>query len=103
MKIQRNYRYHTKWLIPESVAKEAFSQTNEDDVQDIIERWNYAYRSEHHFKEGDTCYHIRDLEQPLAVDKILRSYPKPRNGETQKSKIDGILVHWHQQINLINN
>jgi hypothetical protein len=97
-KVQRNYKYHSKWLIPEKIAIDAKQQKSEEATLEVILLWQDAYQSSHHFKEGDTAYHIDDLETPLRVDKILRSYPKPTNGEKQKSKIIGIQVHWHETV-----
>ncbi len=98
MKIQRTHVYHTKLLIPESVALEARDQTTERGLIEVIMLWQETYRAKHHFTRGDVCYHVDDVHQKLNVDKIIRSFPKPRDGEPQKSKIDGIACHWHQEI-----
>ena len=95
-KVQRSYRYHTKWLIPEATAIKAKEQETEAGKIETILIWQEAYRSSHYFREGETVYHIDDLDTPLRVDKILRAYPKPLNGEKQKSKIIGVQVHWHE-------
>ena len=102
MKVQRNYRYHTKWLLPEKVAIEALAQETKLARLEVILLWQEAHQSGHHFRPGDTAYHIDDLETPLRVDKILREYPKPVNGEKTKSKIVGISVHWHEDVQKFN-
>ena len=98
MKIQRTHVYHTKLLIPDSIAKEAREQETEKGAIEVIMLWQEAHRAKHHFTRGDICYHVDDIHQKLNVDKIIRSFPKPRDGEPQKSKIDGIATHWHQEI-----
>ena len=92
------YRFHSKWLIPERVAEDALKETTEAGKSEVIMLWQEAHQSSHHFKPGETCYHMDDLDTPMRVDKILRDYPKPVNGEKTKSKIIGIQVHWHQQV-----
>ena len=102
MKRQRSWNYHTKVLIPREIADKAKSEEKEIDQLEVILLWGEAHRSAHHFKRGDECCHIDNLDQVLHVDKIMRSYPKPENGEKQKPKIDGILVHWWQEENCQN-
>jgi len=98
MKRQRVHNYHTKWLIPEDVAEAA--RKHEDDVAQLEEiiHWQETKRADHHFKVGDVCYHIDDIHQKLNIDKILRSYPKPFNGEKQKARLEGLSVHWHEEV-----
>jgi hypothetical protein len=97
MKRQRTYVYHTKLLVPDYVAKEAQSAKDELEIFDILTSWQEKKRSDHHFTRGDVCYHIDDIWQLLHVDKIIRSFPKKKNGEPQKTKIDGIQCHWHEE------
>lgn len=97
-KRQRTYVYHTKLLIPEMVAKEAQSASSELEVFDIITSWQEKKRADHHFKKGDIAYHVDDIWQKLHVDKIIRSFPKQKNGEPQKSRIEGIQTHWHENV-----
>ncbi len=97
MKKQRSWNYHTKVLVPESIAERAKEKKTEIERLEVLLLWGEAHRASHHFKRGDVAYHVDDLEQKLNVDKIMRSYPKPQDGEKQKPKIDGILVHWHEE------
>ena len=98
MKRQRSWNYHTKLLVPVDIANKALSYKTEKETIEEILVWGETERSDHHFKRGDECCHVDNLEQVLHVDKIIRSYPKPYNGEKPKAKIEGILVHWHEKI-----
>jgi len=95
-KRQRSYVYHSQLLIPEERALMARAEEDPMRRLDVLQNWQDVYQSEHHFKAGDTCYHIDDLEQLLRVDKIIRTFSK--NGESQKSKVNGIQVHWFEDV-----
>ena len=96
MKKQRNYVYHTNVLVPLKVAEQALAEASEAGRIEVILLWQDAYRSSHHFNPGDEVRHVDELSLVLHVDKIIRSYPKPRDGEKQKSRIEGILCHWFE-------
>lgn len=90
------HKFHTKWLIPEKTAIELRGIETEKGRIEHITLWQETHMSSHHFTEGDTCYHVDNYTQPMRIDKILRSFPKPRNGEKQKSRLEGISVHWYE-------
>ncbi len=94
MKIHKSWTFHTKVLVPESIAEKALAETDPIQRLEVILLWQEAHRSSYHFKNGDTCCHVDNLEQVLHVTKIIRSYPKPEDGERQKPKIEGILCNW---------
>ena len=94
----RSWNFHTKVVVPENVAKEALSQNSEAGRIEVLLLWGEASRSGHHFKRGDTCCHVDNLEQVMHVDKIIRTFPKPVDGEKQKARIEGILVHWMEEV-----
>jgi hypothetical protein len=96
MKRQRSYVYHTNVLVPLKVAEEAMLEEKEAGRIEVLLIWRDAYGSSYHFSPGDDVRHIDALEVKMHVDKIIRSYPKPRDGEKQKSRIEGILCSWFE-------
>ena len=97
MRTHKSWNFHTKVLIPIEIARKALEHDKDIDKLEVVLLWQEAHRSSHHFKRGDECAHVDNLKQVMHVDKIMRSYPKPENGEKQKPKIDGILCHWFEQ------
>ena len=97
MKRLINHTFHTKLLIPKDVVTEGKKKESQAEMLEHLLIWQDAYRSDHHFKRGDECYHVDNLNQILHVDKVIRSFPKPKNGESQSSKIEGILCHWWEE------
>ena len=87
MKKLREHKFHSRSLIPSSIAKEGDAS---------ISSFEDTERIRYRFHEGESVVHLDNIEQKMTVQQIIRRKEVIR-GE-KLNRIDGILCHWWGEV-----
>ncbi len=87
----KTYKFHSKFLLPEDIAREARDVSGAAKGLEVIYNWQERHQSTHRFKEGERVFHIDDLYKPMYVDKILKEYTEER------PRMIGVQCHWFEE------